>query len=187
MNLLNLAERFGERLQSPVSKVHLSQSRLHAGAIHHKPRGGVWQGTIDMVLPLKRQFPLRTYGRQITQLRPKVNGAQMGRIHGPERDIKESISSDTCFLFPLCRPVPGCLWKCLPLLEFQFSLQIHQTLSQTPGSFILHDRWQKLMEEAGPPHHTSIFLTAPSRLARFSNSDTIFDKFGHKNCWQMPG
>lgn len=78
MNLLNLAERFGERLQSPVSKVHLSQSRLHAGAIHHKPRGGVWQGTIDMVLPLKRQFPLRTYGRQITQPRPNVNGAQMG-------------------------------------------------------------------------------------------------------------
>lgn len=117
MNLLNFAERFGERLQSPVSKVHLSQSRLHAGAIHHKARGGVWQGTIDMVLPLKRQFPLRTYGRQITQPCPNVNGAQMGRIHRQERDIKESISSDTCFLFPVCRPsglaASGSVFLCL--------------------------------------------------------------------------
>lgn len=82
MNLLNLAERFGERLQSPVSKVRISRSRLHAGAIHHEPRGGVWQGTIDMVLLLKRQFPFTTYGRQITLVRPNVSGAQMGRIHG---------------------------------------------------------------------------------------------------------
>lgn len=87
MNLLNLAERFGERLQSPASTARISQSRLPAGAIHHEPRGGVWQGTIDMVLPLKRQFPFTTYGRQITQAHPNVSGAQMGRIHGRERDI----------------------------------------------------------------------------------------------------
>lgn len=82
MNLLNLAERFGERLQTPVSKVHLSQSRLHAGAIHQEPRGVVWQGTIDRVWPSKRGFPFAAYGRQIEQASPNVSGAQPGRSHG---------------------------------------------------------------------------------------------------------
>lgn len=87
MNFVNSAERFGERLQSPRSKVRISQSRLRAGAIHHEPWGGAWQDKIDTVLPLKRQFPFTTCGRQITQASPNVTGAQMGRIDGQERDI----------------------------------------------------------------------------------------------------
>lgn len=64
-----------------MSSMCISQSRLPAGAIHHQPRGGVWQGKIDRALPLKRQFPFATYGRQITLACPKVSGVQMEGVH----------------------------------------------------------------------------------------------------------
>lgn len=117
MNLLNLAERLGERLRSAACA---SQGRQHAGAIHHQPRRGGWQWEIDRALSLKRQLPFATYGRQTAMAHPELCGVQRGGGGGGEGTWAREWHLGISIIWHPFSVFSMQTWSLLPLLEFQF-------------------------------------------------------------------